>query len=223
MATSKKNDPVAAIATEPVVEAAQPTTGAAQPELPKVATDVTSVPAEPNEAFFGSVLIVCLALSLIAATGYFGVAGYRYYQQYKAEQAAPSIESLPKAEVEVADSQTPTEIPPAQNDPTTQPNDETMKQAKAIAIKVLNGGAAKGSAGTVAAVLQKEGFTSVSVGNTLADFTGVTVYFASGLESAAGVVRTVLMSSYPKAEIKPVVTTNKETTAAPLTIILGKN
>jgi hypothetical protein len=101
-----------------------------------------------------------------------------------------------------------------------QENDAAMK-AKNTDIKVLNGGAAKGSAGVVAEALKKAGYTKVTTGNTLGDYTGTTVYFSVGLDQEAGAVKQALLS-WPATVTKEAPQGNKETAQAPLTVIVGK-
>lgn len=94
--------------------------------------------------------------------------------------------------------------------------------AKQESISVLNGGGAKGSAGTAAALLKQDGYAKVTTGNTTKDYTGVTVYHAAGKgESAAAVVK-VLLKQYPKATSKEAPKTDAEASSGTIVIIIGK-
>ncbi len=175
--------------------------------------------AEPNEAFFGTVLIGCLALSLIAAAGYFGFSGYRYFKAMNDEQAAPSIAVLPVVEKK----ETPVEAAAEEKKETETPTPETLAaDKKTLEVKVLNGGAAKGVAGAYAEKLKKEGFTKTAVGNTFGSYTGAALYYAKGQESGLAALKETVIKDYPKLITKEAEAGNKDTTAAPLTLILGQ-
>ena len=185
---------------------------------PKVSMEVT----EPNEAFFGTLLIGCLVISLLSATGYFTYAGYRYLKSMKAEEAIPSIAQLPSVE-------TPKE-PVMESAPSTEekavpaPTEEKKESVdkKLIELKVLNGGAAKGVAGAYVEKLKKEGFTKTVVGNSFGNYTGATLYYAKGQEANLAAVKESVTKDYPSLSEKPAIAGDKDTTAAPLVLILGR-
>ena len=176
---------------------------------------------EPNEAFFGVLLIGCLVLCLIAATGYFGLAGYRYFKQIQAEQAIPSIESLPKAEV----AETVKEeglTPSAPETPAATEKPAVVVDKKALALKVLNGGAVKGVAGTYVEKLKQTGFTKTTVGNAFGDYTGQTLYYAKGQEAGADVIKTEVVKTYPALVVKEALAGDKDAAAATFVLIIGR-
>ncbi len=86
----------------------------------------------------------------------------------------------------------------------------------------MNGGAAKGTAGTVAEMLKQAGYTKVTPGNTVKDYSGTVIYHAAGLEQEAAALKEALIKKYPTVSISPAVAGNKETSMAPLTVIIGK-
>lgn len=178
--------------------------------------------AEPNEAFFGTLLLFCLALSLIAATGYFGFAGYRYFKQVQAEKAIPSIDALPKAEV----AETAPETAPAATEDTEAKSETSAETAaidkKTLVLKVLNGGAAKGVAGTYGEKLKAAGFTQTTVGNSIGDYAGQTLYHTKGQEAGADVIKTEVIKTYPKLVVKEAPAGNKDAAAAAYVLILGR-
>jgi LytR cell envelope-related transcriptional attenuator len=174
--------------------------------------------AEPNEAFFGTVLIGCFVLSLVAATGYFGFTGYRYFKSIQSEKEIPSIAALPAREVEAEVVENTKETPQEEVSPVK--GSEIDK--KALEVKVLNGGAAKGVAGSYAEKLKKEGFEKTAIGNTFGSYTGAALYYAKGQESGMEVLKGVLLKDYPALLVKEAESGNKDTTAAPLTVILGR-
>ena len=180
--------------------------------------------AEPNEAFFGSLLLFCLALSLLSATGYFGFAGYRYFRQVQAEKAIPSIDSLPKAEVAAV---VPESVPASPAKPETQPAESAEKPAdpvdkKTLVLKVLNGGAAKGVAGTYGEKLKTAGFTKTTVGNSFGDYTGQTLYYAKGQSTGADAIKEEVLKTYPAVAVKEAPAGDKDATAATYVLILGR-
>lgn len=180
--------------------------------------------AEPNEAFFGSLLLFCLALSFLSATGYFGFAGYRYFKQIQAEKAIPSIEALPKTEV----SQTPPEVavPAAQETiptaPTAVAEQPAVVDKKTLSIKVLNGGAAKGVAGTYTEKLKSAGFSKTVVGNAFGDYTGQVLYYSKGQLTEAEVIKAEVVKTYPALALKESPIGDKDALAATYVIILGR-
>ncbi len=178
--------------------------------------------SEPNEALFGVILIFCLIVSLIAATGYFGLAGYRYFKRVQAEKAIPSIEALPKAEVAEP---VPETSAPVEKEVTTPPAPSPEVVAvdkKTLSIKILNGGAAKGLAGTYAEKLKAAGFSKTIVGNAFGDYAGQTLYYAKGQSAGADAIKAEVMKSYPSLIVKEAPAGDKDASAATYVLILGR-
>jgi cytoskeletal protein RodZ len=167
---------------------------------------------------FGIIVLLVVGVVIMMAWG-----GYRGYRLSQERAALPSIATLSVGETAPETVDKPQEAT-VEEKPSADAValEESAKKAKATAIKVLNGGAAKGSASVLAEVLKKEGYTQVTTGNTIKDYTGVAVYFSPEVEKEAAVVKNDLLATYPKAEAKPAVKTNTETTQAPLSIIIGK-
>ncbi len=181
--------------------------------------------AEPNEAFFGSLLLFCLALSLLSATGYFGFAGYRYYKQVQAEKAIPSIDALPR--VETAETVGETAPVTAEEKSSETPASSTEEKLppvdkKTLSLKVLNGGAAKGIAGTYAEKLKAAGFTKTVVGNAFGDYTGQTLYYAKGQSAGADAIKGEVVKTYPALTVKEAPSGDKDATAATYVLIIGR-
>lgn len=191
------------------------------PVDPSVPPTDLIVGGDPNEAFFGSVLLFCLVLSLIAATGYFGFVGYRYFKQLQAEKSIPSIESLPRPEVPVAAEE---KLSESTEKPMTQvPTEPSVTvDKKTISIKVLNGGSAKGVAGTYAEKLKAAGFTKTTVGNSFGNYTGQTLFYAKGQGSASEVIKAEIMKTYPALVAKEAPAGDKDAAAATFVLILGR-
>lgn len=167
---------------------------------------------------FGIIVLLVVGVVIMMAWG-----GYRGYRLSQERAALPSISNLSVGEVVTDATDEPKEKITAEEAPSADVSaEEGVKKAKATAIKVLNGGAAKGSASVASLALQKKGYTQVTMGNTIKDYTGVVVYYSPEVEKEAMVVKNDLLATYPKAEAKPAVKTNTETTQAPLSIIIGK-
>lgn len=180
--------------------------------------------SEPNEAFFGSLLLFCLALSLLSATGYFGFAGYRYFKQVQAEKAIPSIDALPKAEVAAVVPESTPNSSAKPETPSTEPAEKpaTTVDKKTLVLKVLNGGAAKGVAGTYGEKLKTAGFAKTVVGNAFGDYTGQTLYYAKGQSAGADVIKEEVLKTYPALVVKEATASDKDAAAATYVLILGR-
>lgn len=179
-----------------------------------------SAPTKPSrQPLFGTLLFSGLVFTMLVVIALLSWWGYRGWNFTQEQSALPSIAALP-----ITEEKTESPVPVEEEKPRPEelPQEELVKKAKAADIKVLNGGAAKGSAGILGEALKKEGYTKISVGNTTGNYTGTTVYFASGLDQEAAILKASLLKSYPKTEAKPALADNKETTQAPLTVILGK-
>lgn len=178
--------------------------------------------AEPNEAFFGSLLLFCLALSLLSATGYFGFAGYRYFKQVQKEKAIPSIDALPKAEVTAVVPEAPSAAAEtAKSEPQASAEAVTVDKKKLV-VKVLNGGAAKGVAGSYGEKLKATGFTQTTVGNSIGDYTGQVLYYAKDETVGANVIKAEVTKTYPKLVVKEAPVGDKDAAAATYVLILGR-
>ena len=184
----------------------------------------TTSPKRSHESLFGTLLFVGITLVLVAIVGGMAWGGYRGFRLNKEQTALPSIGSLSTMaeQEEEPVKEDPQSVPQEQTVPAATVDQAVVTKAKGTDIKVLNGGAAKGSATTAAEVLKKEGYTKVATGNTVKDYVGVVVYYAAGLEKEAGVVKTALIKAYPKVEVKAALKDNTETSQAVITVILGK-
>ncbi|MGB3072766.1 MAG: LytR C-terminal domain-containing protein [Candidatus Moraniibacteriota bacterium] len=209
------------------------TQGTSASAIPSSGEELTAAPAsvpdaptvgkasqEPNEAFLGSLLLFCLVLSLIAATGYFGFAGYRYFKQTRAEQAIPSIDSLPRPEVPVAIAEPKGEVKPSEAPAATEQTSTVDK--KTLVVKVLNGGSAKGVAGAYAEKLKAAGFAKTTIGNSFGSYTGQTLYYAKGQEAGSKVLKEEIVKTYPALTVKEALPTDKDAAAATFVLILGR-
>lgn len=187
------------------------------------ATEPVSAPKRSHESLFGTLLFFVIALCVITLVAGLAWGGYRGFRLNQEQTALPSIGDLATEEKAAVPTEetSPQPAAPAE-EKATSPDTGVATKAKGTDLKVLNGGAAKGSAGVAADVLKKDGYTKVTTGNTLKDYSGVTIYHAAGLEKEAEVVKTSLVKTYPKVEAKAALKDNTETSQAPLTVILGK-
>lgn len=178
-----------------------------------------------KEGWYGAVLLASTALfSTILLGGGFWWAYTRIYLDVRQEKA--SIVRLPSdiPASEATDTETdPAVVPvvtpsaPASGESVTVPAD-----AKQEAVVVLNGGGAKGSAGTIAVLLKQGGYAKVTTGNTTKDYTGVTVYHAAGKGDPAAAIVKILLKQYPKAVSKEAPKTDAEASSSAVVVIIGK-
>lgn len=176
-----------------------------------------------SESFLGSMLVLFLILLLLGVTGFFGFFGYRVWKQSKIIKNTPSIDHLALDKVA-----SPTVPEEKAEEKTTPPSDTTPSNPapeidkKTLEIKVLNGGAAKGTAGTFTETLKKTGYTKATFGNSVGDYVGVTIYYAKDKEALAETLKGDVAKTYPKVTLAPALAANKDTTTASLVVILGK-
>lgn len=191
-------------------------------QIPKSEEGKITPPTSSHESLFGALLFGMMILLTLGAVGLIGWSAYRGFRVTEERGALPSIATLPAQEA--AGEKTSETVPVSESKEVVPvvSAEESLKKARATDIKVLNGGAAKGSASVAADILKKDGCTKVTTGNTTSDYVGVTVYFLSAFEQEAGVVKNFLIKTYPKVTTKVAPKENKETTQASLVVILGK-
>jgi cytoskeletal protein RodZ len=95
---------------------------------------------------------------------------------------------------------------------------------KATSLRVLNGGAAKGTAGKLLTALNKTGLSKTSVGDADSDYTGTTVYYQADAykERAEEVVKLLESIGTKGAVTKKAESSTGETGNTPIVIITGK-
>lgn len=195
---------------------------ASQSQQDLVATK-SKTPQRSRESLWGAVLFACMLLFVIVSVS--GI-GWVIYSQWKSERLAdsqPSISAL--REPASGEQAVPAEIDSAlasESETATPETADATAAAQKLTISVLNGGGAKGSAGTLADVLKKEGYTKVSPGNTIKDYTGVTVYYTANLEKEAASIKGSVAKQYPQATLSAADAKNKETSVSQITVIIGK-
>lgn len=184
--------------------------------------DTNNQPIQPetHQAMFstrdkrrGELLIAFFILFGIAILTLAGLVSYRVVKVSSTEGV--SITAIPK-EGPAPDSVTDESVASEETTPVVAPD---PKQAD---ILVLNGGAAKGSAGVLGSALEKLGYAKVEVGNATLDYIGVTVYSSKENKSVAEEVKKDILKRYPKAEWKTADPKKPETAKATIVIVLGK-
>lgn len=191
--------------------------------------------ANRKEARGGWWLIIFLVL-LLAVLGY---SVWHLVRTVKGEvvKEAPGIQSIV---VEPLKTPAPSEPAPTTpttpatttgTTPTTTTTDTTTGTAltpsdtlKATSLRVLNGGAAKGTAGKLLTALNKAGLSKTSVGDADSDYTGTTVYYQadSYKERAEEVVKLLESIGTKGAVTKKAESSTGETGNTPIVIITGK-
>jgi cytoskeletal protein RodZ len=169
------------------------------------------------------VFLVLWILSFFA--GLAGVIFWHGYSQFGVrleERARPSITELkvqaPAAESVVASMTDAQSETPA----TTPPSTEGAGVAKGdLSVRVLNGGAAKGSAGVVTELLTKAGFTKAVAGNATGDYQGMTVYCTKGKDTESKALADALAASYKEVTAKPIPENVSELAQATCTVVIG--
>lgn len=186
---------------------------------PEVATSQDS-----REVFFGGMVIVVFCVLLLVLAGTFGYFGYRLWQSSQTERMTPSIQELGEvAAVPTPETPAPESAPVATPASPALPTPASSIPDKAtIEVKVMNGGGIKGSAGTLTELLKKAGYTKATFGNTIADYTGQTIYYGADALGAAEILKTEVIKTYPEVALAPAKAGDKDTTAAFLVVILGK-
>lgn len=195
-------------------------------ESPVAETVTASRPTkESNEVFLGGVIIVVLCVLLLLLTGTFGYFGYRLWQASHIERSTPSIQELGEKITETPETSSPSEstISTPTPTPVAPTTTETSPVDKAtVEVIVLNGGGARGSASTLVELLKKAGYAKAAFGNTVADYTGTTVYHAADAVKAAELIKEEVIKTYPKVTLAPAKVGDKDMTAASVVVILGK-
>lgn len=180
------------------------------------ASDALPTASSARDELRGKFLIAAFALLGIAILAFAGFSGYRIVKSRSMEGV--SISAIPKeVPVEESDAVAIETIEPAEEKKPTETVDP-----KKTGVLVLNGGAAKGSAGTLGTTLEKAGYEKVEVGNATLDYTGTTVYSSKENKSVAEEVKKDILKQYPKAEWAEADPKKPETAKSDIVIVLGK-
>ena len=170
----------------------------------------------PHDELWGRLVISVLLLGLLAMLAFFALLGYRIYDGR--HENGPSIADLPKSAAPAE----PTQGAATTAENTPAPEASAPIDAKQTVASVLNGGGAKGSAGTLAESLKQAGYAKTVAGNASGDSAGVIVFYKDGQEAVAKAVLAEVAKKYPKASIAPADAKRPETGSSPITVIIGK-
>jgi len=179
----------------------------------------SNVIGKSHDELFGRLLVVALFLGALLAVGFFFFLGYRVY-----EQRLENTFSIADMQESGASEQG-TESESEKNEENTKEQVSTeasVADVKQAMLSVLNGGGAKGTAGVLADFLKGSGYAKVTAGNAEGDYSGVTIFYQEGQESAAKAVLADIAKKYPKAVISKADPKRKETVSVPVTVVLGK-
>lgn len=194
-------------------------------ELEPTIAPLSGEDKDSREVFLGGMVILVFCLLLLILAGTFGYFGYRLWQSSQTERSTPSIQELgeiAKEEGLATPSEPTPESAPSAATPAPSSSEPTLPDKATLEVKVLNGGGARGSAGTLTDLLKKAGYTKAAFGNTVADYTGQTIYYGADGLKAAEALKEEVVKTYPKVTLAPAKTGDKDSTAALLVVILGK-
>lgn len=176
-----------------------------------------------HEPFFGMLVFAALLLFTIVSLAGIGWVMYSEWQASREHSGQLSIATLPKEEQISDEALTDNnQGDPDQNVALQNSEEKPILAPKDVEVKVLNGGAAKGSAGIVTDVLKQAGYAKAIFGNATGDYSGVVVYHKVGLDREATAVKDALIKKYPVVTMKEAGTANTEVSVMPITVVVGK-
>ncbi|MFZ1720269.1 MAG: LytR C-terminal domain-containing protein, partial [Candidatus Moraniibacteriota bacterium] len=165
-----------------------------------------------HEPLFGFLVMMIIVLCGVALASYGGWILYHGVRESRGDSSRVSIERIPLATNMEEQQKKPKEMEEPKNVENTEVKTDSTVANKKISVKVMNGGAVKGSASVVAGVLMGSGYSTVGTGNATGDYTGVTVYFtAPATEADANAVKVTLLPKYPSSTVKPSVVGTADT------------
>lgn len=204
--------------------------GGSSYQVPEIATVSTThepvsdtAPKETNEVFLGGMVVAVICLLLLLLTATFGFFGYRLWQSAKVERTIPSIQELgeqPKVEPVTSTTETAPPTPSAAS--ISEPTPAASTNLASVEVKVLNGGAARGSASTLVERLKQAGYAKATFGNAAAEHTGTVIYYTATAEAIAKVLQETVAKTYPKVTLSPAQAGDKDATVAAVVVVLGK-
>lgn len=171
-----------------------------------------------HDTLLGWLLLVLVGLFFLAIFAFLFYIGQRFWWNKGAQDTRSSIAVLSSEETVAL---VPAVEPSGETPPPAPAPPIVAVDKKTLAVSVLNGGGAKGSAGVVADMLKKEGYEKTIIGNTVGNFTGVSIYYSTGNEAVAELLKAVIVKKYPEAKVLPADPKNSETNAKGIIVILG--
>lgn len=165
-----------------------------------------------------------MALLVFVVVGSGVALGFRRHEQAKeAADARPSIAdfspaNLPESVSEDAIIDTAESAAPAREDAVPAKLDAPA----GVVVKVLNGGAAGGSAGKMVMYLKTSGYAKAEAGNANGSNAGIVIYYSSGMEDEAKALQLTLLKLYKGVESKAASDAKvPEAKTAPIVVVLG--
>lgn len=165
-----------------------------------------------------------MALLVFAIIGGGIAFGLRYREQAReTADTRPSIANF--APVNLPENASSDSMDDAAKDDTPTKEDAAPAKPDApasLVVKVLNGGAAGGSAGKMVSYLKQNGYTKAEAGNANGANKGVVIYFSVDMADEAKVLQLLLLKQYQGVEAKPVAEAKiPEAKTAPMVVVLG--
>ncbi len=167
---------------------------------------------------------VFMALLIFSIIGGGVALGFRYREQAKeAADARPSITNF--APVNLPENTSKDVATDAAGDDTSSTENTSpirLDAPASIVVKVLNAGAAGGSAGKMVSYLKQSGYAKAEAGNAGSAGRGVTIYFSADTADEAKALQLLLLKQYKGVEAKPAAEVKiPEAKTAPLVVMLG--
>lgn len=170
---------------------------------------------------------IFMALLVFAVVGGGVAFGVRYREQVnEAADTRPSIADFSSANIpEEAGAITASDALDSASTNDAMSEDVTLARPDApesIAVKVLNGGAAGGSAGKMTTYLKANGYTKAEAGNANGSNIGIVIYYSSEMEDESKALQLLLLKEYKGVVSKPVEDAKiPEAKTAPIVVVLG--
>lgn len=189
-------------------------------ELPEETVEEKSYLSRKGRSYWEFGLLLAVGLALIAAIGalvFLAMKRSGYQGAKKVSIQSIPEKTAPNGNAERAEKKDDSEAIPKKGEA------EAPKVADPLStgIKILNGGAAGGSAGAMKVLLDSKGYKKVEAGNSeKSSYVGVTVFYQAETKAAAEKVVVDLRAKYPTARIAP--GTTAEEKSGPVVIVLGK-
>lgn len=167
---------------------------------------------------------IFIALLVFAVVGGGIALGLRYREgQKETSDSRPSIanfspENLPENVVKEEDNK---------KDDSEKETEEGSASVKSdapatVAIKVLNGGAAGGSAGKMTTYLKQNGYAKAEAGNADGSNIGIVIYYSALMADEVKALQLLLLKEYKGVTAKPVEDAKiPEAKTAPIVVVLG--
>ena len=170
-------------------------------------------------------IVVFCSLSLAAV--WYGPGWWRSHRESQvttpsivALQSVPSQSGQGSVEAASTSESTPPTNKDAQSGTASTPA-PTVEKAK-VQVKVLNGGAAPGSAGKTVKTLQAAGFLLAKGGDSKGDYLGVSIFYLEGRQAEANAVKAALGDNLALVKFEVAKDPKQETGSASVVVVLGK-